>query len=225
MASPLFLLLASVGGFISYRIARNRQMVAPVKTSFTALFIVLPYLVAPLENTLPMPVSIRQVDTQIVINAPVATIWANIKSVPTIRRDEQTFNFLHAVGMPRPLAATLSQDGVGGVRAATFENGLTFVETVTTWEPNKQIAFSIKPTGVAAPQPWNQIGGLYFDIIDGAYTVEPLADGRILLHLASHHRLSTRFNFYGGIWTDYVMRDLQNYILQVIKMRCEHNGG
>jgi hypothetical protein len=31
-----------------------------------------------------------------------------------------------------------------------------------------------------------------------------------------------QINFYGGIWTDYVMRDLQNYILRVIKVRCEY---
>ena len=61
-----------------------------------------------------------------------------------------------------------------------------------------------------------------FDVIDGAYTIEPLTDGRVLLHLSSHHRLSTRFNVYGGAWTDYVMRDLQNYILRIIKARCEN---
>lgn len=222
MASPLFLLLASVGGLICYRTVDSRQIATPTKKSFTALFMLLPYLVAPLENSLPTPVSIRQVDTQIVIQAPVATIWANIKSVPTIRPPEQTFNWLHLVGMPRPVAATLSHDGVDGVRNATFDNGLTFVETVTTWTQDKQIAFSIKPNGVAALQPWNEIGGQYFDVIDGAYTIEPLTDGRVLLHLSSHHRLSTRFNVYGGAWTDYVMRDLQNYILRIIKARCEN---
>lgn len=221
MASPLFLLLASVGGFIGYRVLRNRQMPPSTKTSLTALFLFLPYLAAPLESTLPTPVSIRQVDTEIVINAPVAIVWANIKSVPTIQPSEQTFNLLHWVGMPKPVAATLSHDGVGGVRDATFDNGLTFVETVTAWQQNQHIAFSIRPTGVASLQPWNQIGGPYFDILDGAYTVEPLTDGRVLLHLYSRHRLSTHFNLYGGLWTDYIMRDLQNYILRVIKARCE----
>lgn len=221
MASPIFLLLASAGGFIGYRIIRNRQMPPPAKTSLTALFLLLPYLAAPVESTLPTPVSTREVNTQIVINAPVETVWTNIKSVPAIQPSEQTFNLLHWLGMPKPVAATLSHDGVGGVRDATFDNGLTFVETVTAWEQDEHIAFSIRPTGVASLQPWNQIGGPYFDIIDGEYRVEPLADGRVLLQLSSHQRLSTRFNFYGGFWTDYVMRDLQNYILGVIKVRCE----
>jgi hypothetical protein len=32
---------------------------------------------------------------------------------------------------------------------------------------------------------------------------------QVLLHLSSKHRLSTRFNAYGGLWTDFIMSDLQ----------------
>jgi hypothetical protein len=34
-------------------------------------------------------------------------------------------------------------------------------------------------------------------------------------------RLSTPFNLYSHFWTAYLMADLQNYILQIIKRRCE----
>jgi hypothetical protein len=33
--------------------------------------------------------------------------------------------------------------------------------------------------------------------------------------------LSTRFNFYSSLWTDFIMSDTQQYILEVIKRRCE----
>ena len=65
----------------------------------------------------------------------------------------------------------------------------------------------------------------FFDTLDGRYAIEPLADGRVLLHLSSEHRLSTRFNFYAGWWTDWIMRDTQNYILAVVKARCESVTG
>lgn len=42
-----------------------------------------------------------------------------------------------------------------------------------------------------------------------------------MLHLESRQRLSTDFNAYAGLWTDAVMRTLQNSILQVIKARSE----
>jgi hypothetical protein len=41
------------------------------------------------------------------------------------------------------------------------------------------------------------------------------------LHLSSRHRLSTRFNFYAGVWTDFIMHDLQQAILSVIRQRAE----
>jgi len=66
------------------------------------------------------------------------------------------------------------------------------------------------------------IGGRHFDVLDGEYRLEPLADGDILLHLTSHQRLSTDFNGYAGLWTDAVMQNLQTSILEVIKHRCEH---
>jgi hypothetical protein len=223
MAAPVFFLLAGAGGLTARSVALRRETAPQTTTSLAALIFLLPYLVAPLEQSLPVATAIRQVDTEIIIHAPVATVWENIKSVPTITRTEQRFDWLHSVGMPQPIAATLDHDGVGGVRNATFGNGLTFVETVTVWQPNQHIAFTIVPSGVAGLAPWNMIGGVYLDILDGAYTVEPLGEGRVRLLLTSRHRLSTRFNFYGGLWPDYVMRDLQNYILQVIKARCERS--
>jgi hypothetical protein len=54
----------------------------------------------------------------------------------------------------------------------------------------------------------HEIDGPYFQVLDGFYRLEPLADGRVRLHLSSRHQLTTHFNAYAGIWTDAVMRDL-----------------
>ena len=43
----------------------------------------------------------------------------------------------------------------------------------------------------------------------------------IVLHLASDQRLSTGFNFYSHWWTEWLMNDLQSYILRIIKARAE----
>jgi hypothetical protein len=39
--------------------------------------------------------------------------------------------------------------------------------------------------------------------------------------LSSRHQLSTHFNAYAGIWTDAVMRDLQDDILAIVRDRSE----
>ena len=41
------------------------------------------------------------------------------------------------------MEATLSHEGVGGVRNASFTGGLLFIETVDVWEPGQRLAFSI----------------------------------------------------------------------------------
>lgn len=51
--------------------------------------------------------------------------------------------------------------------------------------------------------------------------MEPAADDKIHLRLASEHRLSTHFNVYASVRTDGVMRDVQELILGVIIRRCE----
>ena len=60
-------------------------------------------------------------------------------------------------------------------------------------------------------------------MLEGHYGIEQMADNRILLHLSSTHRLSTKFNLYSGLWTDFIMRDIQENILRIIKDRCERN--
>ena len=111
------------------------------------------------------------------------------------------------------------------MRHATFEHGVLFVETITDWRPGRRLAFSIRAdTAHLPPTTLDEhvtVGGPYFDVLEGVYEIEPVAPGRVILHLASTHRLSTRFNAYSGLWTDFIMRDVQEYILEIVKRRCE----
>ncbi len=106
-----------------------------------------------------------------------------------------------------------------------MEHGLLFIETITAWETNRHIAFTIAAdTAHIPPTTLDEhvtIGGRYFDVLNGEYRLEPLPNGNILLHLSSQQRLSTDFNAYATLWSDAVMRNLQNSILQVIQHRCE----
>jgi NAD dependent epimerase/dehydratase family enzyme len=49
---------------------------------------------------------------------------------------------------------------------------------------------------------------------------EKRPDSVYRLHLYSHFTLKTDFNFYAGWWAGWIMKDIQNNILQVIKTRC-----
>jgi uncharacterized protein YndB with AHSA1/START domain len=220
-ALPLAFAVSSIGGVIAGLLSRSKM----TSRGTTVCIALLPLILAPAETMLPGTTQTRSVVSEIRIHAPTETVWRNVARVSAIAPSELRPSWAHAIGFPRPVEATLSFEGVGGVRHATFEHGLLFIETVTEWQPQQRIAFSIKADTEHIPSTTLDehvsIGGRYFDVLDGEYRLERLAGGDILLHLTSHQRLSTDFNNYAGFWTDAVMQNLQTSILEVIKHRCE----
>jgi hypothetical protein len=216
---PLAVIMSLIGGAVGGVCARK------FGTTPLVCVALLPFVVSPIEAWIGPSRQIREVKTSIAIRATPADVWRQIERVQPIRADEQRFSWSQSVGFPRPIEATLIGTGTGAVRHATFEGGVLFVEKVTVWEPERRLAFDIHADSVNIPprtlDEHVTIGGPYFDTLQGEYRIELLEDGRTLLHLSSRHRLSTTFNFYAGMWTDAVMRDIQDNILYVIRNRCE----
>jgi uncharacterized membrane protein HdeD (DUF308 family) len=221
-ALPIAFAGASTGGILAALLVQCRN---PMSRRAIASIGILPILLAPLESHIASPAETRIVSSEIRIHATPKTVWQNIGRVPRITPNEVHTTWAQRIGFPRPVEATLSYEGVGGIRHGIFERGLVFVEAVTVWQPNERYAFGIKAvTTPTPPTTLDQhivIGGRFFDLLDGEYRIEPLADGDILLHLTSRQRLSTDFNGYAGLWSDAVMQNLQTSILQVIQHRCE----
>jgi len=217
MGLPLLLILGSVGGMLGASVARRAGPVA---------IALLPLLSSPLEQALPVAVSHRRVETAIRVAASPSGVWARIIEVPAIGPDEQRPALFTRMGFPRPISATLSHPGVGGTRLARFEGGVLFVETITDWEPERLLRFSIRPDTDSIPLTTLDrhvvVGGPYIDVLTGSYRIEPLDSGEVLLHLTSELRVSTPFNFYSGLWADAIMRSIQTNILDVVRRRSEH---
>lgn len=224
MALPIFVVMSSVGGLIMLVIFKSTGQTGKTQTGLMGLLLLTPFLITPLEKQLPAQDSMRVVHTQIEIKADPQTVWRHITRVAPIAEAEHHTSFFHLAGLPRPMQATLSFDGVGGVRRGQWEDGLVFIETITEWQPGHSYTMQMQADTrrvQPSPLPLSQIGGQYFDVIQGRYAIEPLDDGSVILHFTSVHRLSTHFNFYGGLWTDLFMRDVQNYILQIVKARAQ----
>lgn len=221
-AIPVTLLFGSIGGIAAGLTHRARFLRSRATTICLAI---LPLLISAAEVQRQSPLDLRTVHNSIVIHATPETVWNNIKRVPAIQPSEIRATWTHRIGFPLPVEATLDHERVGGVRHASFEHGLLFIETVTRWEPNHDLAFTIAAdTAHIPPTTLDEhvtIGGRYFDVLNGEYRLETLADGAILLHLTSQERLNTDFNGYAHLWTDAVMSDLQQSILEVVKHRCE----
>ncbi len=221
--APVGLVMSSLGGVAAGIVARNVRRAA---LNYSIAFVLLlPILIAPIEARIPSPFEIRTVENDILIHASPDRVWQNIERVPLIQAQELPRSWNRTIGFPRPMEATLSREGLGGVRHATFAGNVLFVETIDVWEPQRQLGFGIKADTVNIPPTTLDehvtIGGPFFDVLHGQYILEPRANGDVLLRLVSNHRLSTHLNWYARLWSEAVMSDIQRSILHVIKNRCE----
>src|SRR5262249_14660392 len=112
MALPLFLPLATLGAGLAYfgcRVVGERSM----NRQPLLLVMLLPYLVAPVEGWFAAPDSLHVVHNAITIEAAPDAVWRQIVTVPAIGREEQRSSVIYRLGLPRPVAATLSGQGIG----------------------------------------------------------------------------------------------------------------
>lgn len=225
MAAPLLYVGGWVGStFMTWVLRQIDRRGIGYKTKHFALLIILtaPYFTAPLESLVAPQDSIRTVESRISIRATVATVWQNVTRVAPISRAEYGITWATLAGIPYPVEATLSYDGVGGMRGASYDDGLRFKEEVFEWNPLRSLSFTIRvdPAG-KVNAPFNEIGGQFYDVLDAQYVLDPQADGTVLVRLISRQRVTTRFNGYATLWTDFFMNDIQDGILRVIKARAE----
>jgi len=222
MAAPIFFSCVTLGGLLAHSwLPRNKRGI----NLYLSFIVLLPFLATGIENCFHWPTEIKSIEDTIVIHAPASTVWPLIASVSEINPQQISNKWIYLVGFPKPIAATLNREGVGGVRTATFERGVSFFETVTDWNPPHKLAFTIHADPNFIPHTaFDQhiiVGGRFYNVLDGIYEIEPLSATECRLHLTSHHRLSTRFNQYAAWWSERIMDEIQGSILEVIRERAE----
>lgn len=221
LALPLFIGLAAFGGLIARYV---RKLDRGPRLGALLLVVSLPYLVTPLESLFPVQESVRRVHSKIEINAPASVIWANITNLDPIQPSEETFAFFHLFGLPRPKRAQMHCAQVGCLRQGHWESGLIFDGTITKIEFEKSYWVDLRADTRnvrSSMAPLAQIGGPQFGMVDDGYIIEDFGEGASILHLYSTYRISTGINAYAGLWLDFLMRDIQKYILTIEKTRSE----
>lgn len=186
----------------------------------------LPLLISPIEQQFSTPHTTYSTTTRVVIQATPEEIWERIIRVSTISEKEYQKGFFNYAGIPRPLYAELDKDTIGATRIGHFEGGLTFLEKVSTWDRNKQIAFDITvvPESIGnSVFDEHVLRGNHFQFLNAAYRLTPVANGQTELSLCSSYELRTNVNAYGAYCGDQLLSDFQERLLEVIKKRCESN--
>jgi hypothetical protein len=221
MILPLFMIGASIGGLIGgyYKLKKKDNKV------YVSLLVLLPFLMAPVEHWIGAIPGTYTAYTYIDIHAPADVIWNNITRVKEIPASKDKGWLTRTLGFPRPVRAELNYNGVGAHREAVFTNGLVFHEDVTAYIEQQKMVFSIKANPHEIPSTTMDehvvIGGAYFDVLNGTYELQRLNENTYRLHLYSHFKLKTTFNFYASWWARWIMQDIQNNILQIEKERSE----
>lgn len=220
MALPVFMVMAFFGGFVG--IGAFKRDPNKLYVSAAAL---LPFILAPIEHQIGLKEKIFTEHTTISIHATAGQVWHHITRVKEISEQENHASLFQFMGFPRPIKAELDTIAVGGTRKAIFARGLFFTETVTQVEEYKTLAFDIKADPRSIPptalDEHVTVGGKYFDVLEGKYEIEQINENKVLLHLTSQFRLSTPFNFYSGLWSKLIMKDIQENILEIVKARSE----
>lgn len=225
MALPIFLLISSFGGITAgyFKLKKHDKS----NRLNVSLALLLPFLIAPIEKSLNIPPTTFTAYTYIDVTAPDSIIWQHVVRVKEISAQEDHGTLTNFMGFPRPIKAELNVAAVGGTRKAIFSKGLVFTEEVLAYRPQQYMHFSIKANPYDIPSTTMDkhivIGGDYFNVLDGTYSLQHLRGNVYRLHLYSHFVLKTSFNFYAGWWGKWIMKDIQNNILHVIKTRCEIN--
>lgn len=219
LAAPYFI-LGTIGALI-YRIVQiNRQK----SKGKLLVLVLLPFMFAPLEESLIIPSDTYNVTSEVIINATPENIWNNIVEVQKIDSKEYNSGFFNSIGIPRPLSASVDKKELGGQRIGNFEGGLMFIETITIYEENKKVSFDIKidPTTIRQ-KVFDQhvLNGNYFTFVDATYELTELKNGQVKLTLSSRYRLTSTINFYSKFWGDIILTDFQDRLLKVIKNRCD----
>ncbi|MFZ6874109.1 hypothetical protein ACO0LF_18785 [Undibacterium sp. Di27W] len=218
---PVFLVASLIGGLIAGWI-HNRFRVSRASLSS---FILLPLLLGPIEAHLPPAQSQQEVSSVIQIQASPDEVFEQLASVQNIKPDELGFSFVHLIGLPKPLAANMDGAGVGAVRTSHWEKNVQFEEIITTWQKPYAMhyRFHIQQGGIPrdALDRHVEMGGEYFDVLDGGYDLQA-KDGGTELRLTTRFINKSQLKTYGDLWGKMVLNDFHHSILGLMKNRAEH---
>lgn len=228
MLSPAALGMSTLGGVLTGKILHHLRQRKALQRGVVGCFVLLPLLMSQCETHWVTPELRHTVSDHIVINATPPQVWNGMLNVPDIRKQELSWSFSHAIGLPRPLAAEMRGTGEGAVRDLSWAGGIHFHEYVTTWEPAQRLAYrvDVSPAREALRRLDTHvvIGDRYFDIENGEYRLRDLGDGRTELSLSTTYRMHTMINFYGEWWADRTLDDFHTVVLRLLKQRIEHSG-
>lgn len=233
MIFPFFATLAGAGGILANKMRRKKEDIIDhenhdywTKPDKMAVSVVMlfPMLIGIIEGERTLTRKEMNISREVLISATPQQVWNALGNISKIDKKGSGFSLSAMLGFPRHQQTTLDIFALGGKRKALYEKGLYFDETITGYIPLKQMVLDIKtdPSQIP-PNVMDEhilIGGKHVDILQDTYSLETLSSGRCRLTLSSHFYINTPFNWYAGIWANYLMKDILQEELNQIMARA-----
>ena len=222
MLLPLYLPLSSLGGALGGYVRRN--YCEKTNIGVVSCFSLLPLLITPFEAPIQSPEIFHSVKNTVEINAPINDVWKLLPNIDNINASELSWNLSHFIGIPKPISANTVEMKVGGIRELNWERGVHFQEKITQIIPNQLFAYDVvvdqESMSIAELDTHIVVGDRYFDVLSGSYELESKS-GKTYLSLSTRYRMTSKVNWYGSFWANYVLDDFHSSVLGLIKHRVE----
>lgn len=217
---PMFAMLGGVGGLLMGIVCRMTNWPKQAIVSV----VLLPVLLGYLEQYLPLPVRIGEIERSAMIDASPASIWQEIHFTPNIDAADVENAFVYRIGAPLPTSGVTAATDVGHVRTVTMSKGVSFEQHFVEWDEPRRARWTYEFNEDSfPPEALDEhvvIGGHYFDVEQGTFTLTPVGD-RTLVTMTMRYRISTQFNWYVDPIARLLMGNLADTVLEYYKAQSE----
>jgi uncharacterized protein YndB with AHSA1/START domain len=159
--------------------------------------------------------NLSMVSDTLIINAPIDKVWTLVVEYEPIQSKENYWLF--QIGMPSPVQSTVDGYKVGAGRKCIFSNGYVFDEKIVVYKPNEELTFDI----IEQPRDPEIMG--HIDIVRGQFILKDNGNGTTTLIGNSWYKLYVFPEWYFGIWSKSITRNVHLRVMEHIKLLSERN--
>jgi hypothetical protein len=156
---------------------------------------------------------VRVVSDEVVIQATPDKIWNHVVAFEPIQ-EKPTF-WMFKLGMPKPMQTTVTGYYQGAGRKCIFNDSIIFEETMTVFQPNKDLTFDI----VTPPRDPEIIG--HIETQRGQFILKDNHDGTTTLIGNSWYKLNVFPAWYYDLWAESIVRNVHLRVMNHIKLLSE----
>ncbi|MEA2465653.1 MAG: hypothetical protein QOJ98_3400, partial [Acidobacteriota bacterium] len=221
MSLPLALIAAILGAWLGSRSAVTPSGPGVATRSYLAIG-VLPLLLIG-EAAVRRDAPTYRVDTAVIVDAPIGTVWNNVVSFPEISAPPAWY---FRAGIAYPLRARIDGRGAGAIRRCEFTTG-AFIEPIEVWDQPRLLRFGVtsNPAPMRELSPYSEIHPPHLEgfLVSrrGQFALRSLPDGRTEVTGTTWYQHHLWPAAYWRMWSDAIIHRIHLRVLEHVQQLSE----